>query len=132
MNLHENTDLFRQAIRFTAAQMHIPDIFIEKDYWVTKALHTIFTDPIGKETVFKGGTALSKCFKLIDRFSEDIDLVVKHSEQETDNQLKRKIKKVGQVVTPIMPEIEINGLTNKRGIIRKTVHRYLSEKDYVK
>ncbi len=124
MRLHEDETLFRQAVIATAAQLHIPEIFIEKDYWVTYALHSIFHAPIGDETVFKGGTALSKCFGLIDRFSEDIDLVVKHHRGETDNQLKRKIKKVGQAVISMLPEVEIKGLTRKMGMNRKTAHSY--------
>lgn len=76
MKLHKNIKLFRDAIRITAQQMNIPPEFVEKDYWVTYALFTIFNNEIGKDTVFKGGTALSKCYKLIERFSEDIDLVV--------------------------------------------------------
>ncbi len=124
MRLHEDTRLFRQAIIATAEELRIPEIFIEKDYWVSYALHAIFHDPIGKETIFKGGTALSKCFGLIDRFSEDIDLVVKHHRGETDNQLKRKIKKIGQVVSAMLPEVEVSGLTRKLGMNRKTAHSY--------
>jgi hypothetical protein len=124
MRLHEDETLFRQAVLATAAQLHIPEIFIEKDYWVTYALHSIFHAPIGEETVFKGGTALSKCFGLIERFSEDIDLVVKHHGGETDNQLKRKIRNVGRAVTPMLAEVEIAGLTRKMGMNRKTAHSY--------
>ena len=69
MRLHENKTLFRQAVQFTSDRMQILPIFIEKDYWVTYALHTIFNHEIGSDTVFKGGTALSKCYKMIDRFS---------------------------------------------------------------
>ncbi len=76
MKLHENKELFQDAITATSQQKGIPEIYIEKDYWVTLVLHAIFNNEIGKETVFKGGTALSKCNQLIDRFSEDIDLVV--------------------------------------------------------
>lgn len=54
----------------------MPTEYIEKDYWITLALYTIFHVAIGSETVFKGGIALSKCFQMIDRFSEDIDVVV--------------------------------------------------------
>jgi predicted nucleotidyltransferase component of viral defense system len=72
MRLHLNKAIFRDAVRFTAQQMDIQPIFVEKDYWVTYALHTIFNHPIGSDTVFKGGTALSKCYKLIDRFSRKI------------------------------------------------------------
>ena len=69
MKLHENKNLFRQAVQFTADQMKIPTNYIEKDYWVTYALFTIFNNEIGKDAVFKGGTALSKCYNMIERFS---------------------------------------------------------------
>jgi hypothetical protein len=91
---------------------------------VTYALHAVFHDSIGEQTVFKGGTALSKCFGLIERFSEDIDLVVKHDEEETDNQLKKKIRRISQVVSHLLPEVEVEGLTRKMGMNRKTAHRY--------
>ena len=55
-------------VQLTAETLSIKDIYVEKDYWVTNALFTIFSNEIGKDTVFKGGTALSKCFKLIERF----------------------------------------------------------------
>ncbi|HQB79283.1 MAG TPA: nucleotidyl transferase AbiEii/AbiGii toxin family protein, partial [Tenuifilaceae bacterium] len=72
--------------------MRIPAIYVEKDYWVTYALFTIFNNKIGKDTVFKGGTALSKCYNMIERFSEDIDLVVLRREGERDGKLKSKLK----------------------------------------
>jgi predicted nucleotidyltransferase component of viral defense system len=124
MNLHQNKDLFIDAVTFTAQQMDIPPIYIEKDYWVTYALHTIFHSEIGNQAVFKGGTALSKCYGLIERFSEDIDLVVVHSVEENDNQLKKKIKAITKVVEAIMPETEMPGITHKKGMIRKTAHAY--------
>jgi predicted nucleotidyltransferase component of viral defense system len=58
MRLHENKTLFRQAVQFTADQMQITAIYVKKDYWVTYTLHTIFNNPIGDDTVFKGGTVL--------------------------------------------------------------------------
>ena len=127
MKLHEDKKLFADAIRTTAEQKGILEIYIEKDYWVTYALYTIFKNEIGKETIFKGGTALSKCFSLIDRFSEDIDLVIKRDESETDNQLKRKIKKITTTVSDILPEIEIPEVTRKFGMSRKTAHKYTKE-----
>ena len=100
------------------------DIYVEKDYWVTVALYEIFHSDIADQSVFKGGTALSKCHKLIERFSEDIDLVVLRKEGENDSQLKKKIRAISKVVDTIIPEIEVKGLTNKRGNIRRTVHQY--------
>lgn len=128
MKLHQNKELFRQAIQFTAQQMQIPDIYIEKDYWILYALQSIFTNLIGKDVVFKGGTSLSKCFNLIERFSEDIDLVIlKQDAGLSNNQLTNKINRVGKIVSEILPEIQIDGITNKKGMIRKTAHTYAKE-----
>ena len=124
MRLHLNKSLFIDSVKITSQQMNIPEIYIEKDYWVTFALHTVFNNPLGKETIFKGGTALSKCFGLIDRFSEDIDLVVRKKDGETGNQLKTKIKKITKIVSEVLPEIEIPGVTHKFGMNRKTAHSY--------
>ena len=49
---------------------------VEKDWWVCRTLDIIFKMDIGKQLVFKGGTSLSKAWKLIHRFSEDIDLAI--------------------------------------------------------
>ncbi len=50
---------------------------IEKDFWVCWTLKRIFEHAeLSKLLIFKGGTSLSKVFGLIDRFSEDIDLVL--------------------------------------------------------
>lgn len=127
MKLHENKTLFRQAVQFTADKMEIPANYVEKDYWVTYALFTIFNDSIGKETVFKGGTALSKCYHMIERFSEDIDLVILRREGETDNKLKSKLKEVSSVLEAVLPEVTIEGITHKMGMNRKTAHSYNKE-----
>lgn len=124
MTLHENKDLYNDAILATAQQKGIPEIYIEKDYWVTLALNRIFTADIGKEAVFKGGTALSKCYNIIERFSEDVDMVMLRNNTETVNQLKVKIKKISNIVSETLPEIEVDGITNKKGMIRKTAHSY--------
>lgn len=129
MKLHEDKKLFRQAIQFTADQLGIRTIYVEKDYWVTYALYTIFNHEIGKETIFKGGTALSKCYNIIERFSEDIDLVVLRKDGETNNKLTNKIKTISEVVASYLPEREIEGLTQKRGMNRKTAHDY--EKSFI-
>lgn len=124
MKLHSNKELLQDAILATAEYLEMRDIYVEKDYWVTVALYEIFHSDIADQSVFKGGTALSKCHKLIERFSEDIDLVVLRNEGENDNQLKKKIRAISKVVEKVIPEIDIEGLTNKVGNIRKTVHQY--------
>ena len=124
MNLHSNRQLLGDAIQATAQLFGIRDIYVEKDYWITVALFEIFHSNMADQAVFKGGTALSKCYGLIERFSEDIDIVVLRNAGENDNQLKRKIREIGKVVGRVMPEVEVAGLTHKRGTIRKTVHSY--------
>ena len=61
-------------------QMHedtkLPQIIIEKDTWVTAVLRALFVLPYAENLSFKGGTSLSKCWNLIERFSEDIDIAI--------------------------------------------------------
>lgn len=53
----------------------IAPAILEKDYWVCRTLDVLFALPdLGKHLVFKGGTSLSKVFRVIERFSEDIDV----------------------------------------------------------
>jgi hypothetical protein len=49
---------------------------VEKDWWVTTVLEALFSLPFANQLSFKGGTSLSKCYGLINRFSEDIDIAV--------------------------------------------------------
>lgn len=124
MNLHKNRELFRDAVLAASQRFGIPEIYVEKDYWVTLVLYKIFHSTLADQVVFKGGTSLSKCHQLIQRFSEDIDLVVFRNKGENDNTLKKKIRSICKIVEEALPETHIEGLTNKKGNIRKTVHQY--------
>ena len=69
----ERGELFQQS----AARRGLRDAIIEKDFWVCWVLKKLFTDDnLKSRLVFKGGTSLSKVYKLIDRFSEDVDLIL--------------------------------------------------------
>ncbi len=57
----------------------VNQIAIEKDWWMTVTLKALFQTECRDALTFKGGTSLSKGFKVIDRFSEDIDLAISHS-----------------------------------------------------
>jgi hypothetical protein len=59
-----------------AEKMGMTPFAVEKDWWVSRTLEIIFQMDIAKHLVFKGGTSLSKAWKLINRFSEDIDLAI--------------------------------------------------------
>ena len=125
MNLHLNNNDFEGAIVATSEYFKIPEIFIEKDYWVTYALHQLFHSDVKDLIVFKGGTSLSKCYKVIERFSEDIDLVVVKSNEDTGNDLKRKLKAVTDIIDNSILEVVPNDPNSKKmGSLRKIVYSY--------
>ena len=64
----------REALTFAADASGRPIHLLEKDVWVVWSLQQVFTGPYAAHLVFKGGTSLSKAYKVIRRFSEDIDL----------------------------------------------------------
>lgn len=73
----ELSDSQRKSVyESVAIKVGLPAQVIENDFWVTAILQTVFTLPVAKQLVFKGGTSLSKGWKLIERFSEDIDIAV--------------------------------------------------------
>ena len=63
-----------EALEVAAGRSGRPAHLLEKDIWVVGALSAIYDSPLGDSLTFKGGTSLSKVYKVIDRFSEDIDL----------------------------------------------------------
>ncbi|MDR1422413.1 MAG: nucleotidyl transferase AbiEii/AbiGii toxin family protein [Coriobacteriales bacterium] len=61
----------------TAAKKQLAVAAVEKDFWVCWTLSQLFSKSQLKDSlVFKGGTSLSKAYHLIERFSEDIDLIM--------------------------------------------------------
>lgn len=68
----------------------LPVQAVEKDLWVTVALQMVFTLPVANHLVFKGGTSLSKVWKVIHRFSEDIDLAIDPSIWGFEGDLTKK------------------------------------------
>ena len=59
------------------ARLNLAEVTVEKDFWVCWTLDKLFRLPTwGEQLTFKGGTSLSKGWKLIERFSEDIDIVI--------------------------------------------------------
>jgi predicted nucleotidyltransferase component of viral defense system len=77
INFHTVSKAEKEAVfNAIAAEKGMKPFAVEKDWWVSRTLEIIFQMPIAKHLVFKGGTSLSKAWKLINRFSEDIDLAI--------------------------------------------------------
>ncbi len=91
MNLHHDKKAFEELVTATSVELKIPAPIIEKDYYVTLALKEL-TAHI-KDMVFKGGTSLTKCYQILDRFSEDIDISYDASAGTPGESRKRQLKK---------------------------------------
>jgi len=78
----DRADLMREA----GTIKRMPPEVVEKDFWVCWTLDRLFgSATMARKILFKGGTSLSKVFRLIERFSEDIDLVLDWSEVTQEN-----------------------------------------------
>ena len=96
-------------------------IVIEKDWWVTAVLRALFALPYAENLSFKGGTSLSKCYNLIERFSEDIDIAVYREflglgGQLSKNQINDKLRRAAcsfvrdKLQIDLKNQLETNGL----------------------
>ena len=70
LGAEDQGEILEQARAKTGRPTHL----LEKDVWVVWTLGALFKSPLAADLTFKGGTSLSKVYKIIDRFSEDIDL----------------------------------------------------------
>lgn len=85
--LHDDKETFEQIILRVSEDTGIEASIVEKDYYVTLFLKRVVE--IQPNIIFKGGTSLSKCYKLINRFSEDIDLNINTESKPTEGQRKK-------------------------------------------
>ncbi|MCD8195465.1 MAG: nucleotidyl transferase AbiEii/AbiGii toxin family protein [Coprobacillus sp.] len=116
MYLHEDKDLFKTAISNSAYTYHLEESYVEKDYYLFLVLKEL---SIKLPTLmFKGGTSLSKCQKVINRFSEDLDISLA---QERIN--KRPRKRVKEAIKAVCLDLGLE-ITN--------LEHTESDKDYNK
>ena len=106
MRLDSNKEDFLDLIRKTSKQLNIAFDYVEKDYWLYLILKEIFKNN-EKGYVFKGGTSLSKCHHLVNRFSEDIDISYSSNYKElTGGQARRQFNGVFNAIKRVGLEIE--------------------------
>lgn len=94
--LHNNRELFEQLILRTSESLGIKAEIIEKDYYVTLFLKELVS--VSPDIIFKGGTSLSKCYHLIDRFSEDIDLNIETETKPSESKRKHLKSSIVSVI----------------------------------
>lgn len=121
--LHNNKDQFQDAIELAYEQTGIMAQAIEKDYYVTMLLRLLSEKM--PYIVFKGGTSLSKCHKVIKRFSEDIDITIDTKISQTQ---KKNIK---QAIVSSAAELGMNIENLNETRSRRDYNRYIINYDSV-
>ncbi len=117
MYLHKNNEQFLNAIELAYEQTGIMAQAIEKDYYVTMLLRLLAEKM--PYIVFKGGTSLSKCHKVIQRFSEDIDITI-------DTQISQGQKKnIKQAIVSSADELGMNIENLNETRSRRDYNRYI-------
>ena len=124
MKFLELTDLQKSKVyEQTALRLGIDDPrAVEKDLWVTTVLQMVFSLPYADKFVFKGGSSLSKVWKLIHRFSEDIDLAIDRElfgirGDLTKKQLK-KLRKASSIFVRDTLAADLQNIFTDKGLSR--------------
>lgn len=89
MSKRQNRE-FEGLVRIVSEESECPLLLVEKDYWITLILQRL-VEHFGDLVIFKGGTSLSKAWKLIDRFSEDVDVLLDEILCPSKSQQRKKI-----------------------------------------
>ncbi len=126
MNLHQDLKLFSNTLRAASQHLGINLEFVEKDYWITWVLSRLANSKYVNDSVFKGGTSLSKGFDLIERFSEDVDIAIINNNEKTGNEIKNIIRTIEKEITSDLNELQIDGVTSKGSRFRKSVFEYVT------
>lgn len=126
MKLHHDIKLFSDTLRAASQHLDIKLEFVEKDYWITLVLSRLAKSKYVDESVFKGGTSLSKGYNLIERFSEDVDIAIINDNSKTGNEIKTIIRTIEKEITPDLTELQMDGVTSKGSRFRKSVFEYVS------
>lgn len=126
MSLHKDNIVFRDMLLSASLHLRIPLSFVEKDYWITLVLSRLANSKYVADSVFKGGTSLSKGYNLIERFSEDVDIAIISNTGRTGNEIKTIIRTIEKEITPDLKELQVEGLTSKGSRFRKSVFEYVA------
>lgn len=129
MTLHLDPTAFAEAITATAQDLGLAAVLVEKDYWVSYVLRRLADSPYRDQVVFKGGTALSKAYGLIERFSEDVDLAIAGTEGWTGGQIKKLMDNAARHLTQGLDADPTAPGTVRGSHFRKTSHRFPTAHD---
>jgi hypothetical protein len=95
--LRDNPTDFEGAVTAAADSLGLAPLFVEKDYWVTQMLRSLHERCPGA-FVLKGGTSLSKGYGLIERFSEDVDILMLPAKGDSAASRERLLARIADQV----------------------------------
>ena len=133
MKLHEDRTKFLEIMEAASEKLEIRQVYLEKDYWVTFVLKELSNSKFCEGVVFKGGTSLSKAYRVVERFSEDIDLVLLKKEGMSGNQIKNFLSELESTIIKIPVIADTEFKSSKGSKIRKTGYKYpriVDEEDF--
>lgn len=121
------------VLEITSAKTHLPQLAVEKDWWVTMVLKALSDTRHFGLMSFKGGTSLSKGWNLINRFSEDIDIAMRREGKfcitsTSGNQLAKVRRTARHYIVRELPE-ELTEALDKMGIVDFRVEPELTRTD---
>lgn len=133
--IRDDRDRFGRLVTATAERINLDPSLVEKDYWAVESLRAVsggLVVPIDGsgvriQPIFKGGTSLSKAHGLIERFSEDVDLLVpvpaddprSYSQSQRTDLLRATTEAVSEVLG-----IEGERKGGRRGVDRHWIYPY--------
>ena len=128
-SLRESPDALAAAAARVEQAAGIPMAHVEKDFWVTEVLRGVAqcSTEIGVSALFKGGTSLSKAFRLIQRFSEDVDIIViaPSSSAKKNNRCLKSFVEAAEKATGIAATVDPKTVTE--GVKRTELFAYPTE-----
>ena len=133
--LRKNPDDLDALVTQTATAQGLPAGYVEKDFWVTEVLRVASIDrtvamPDGSSApvtfLFKGGTSLSRVFGIVDRFSEDVDLLAVFPDGAATNARHKVLKQVDTKVTQHLglTKTDVTVGASTTGVKRYTTYHY--------
>ncbi|WP_062107598.1 nucleotidyl transferase AbiEii/AbiGii toxin family protein [Bacillus niameyensis] len=122
MYLHKDSDAFAEIVQATADDMGIPEEYMDKDYFVSLLLKNIARE--SPNVIFKGGTSLSKCYGVINRFSEDIDITLNLNSNATNREKEHEKRELITAINRAIKRLDMHLINPEKILSRRDFNRY--------
>lgn len=121
--LRDHPDDLAALVSRASDQLRLPLADVEKDFWVTELLRSVSQPIDGGVCIFKGGTSLAKAYSIIERFSEDVDILVAPVEDASTGARDRLLKAVAERAAS---DLGLSGrlATSTKGVKRNVSFEY--------